>query len=84
MSRGSGFGVATTPDIFDFSPTKNVRIFVGAGHYDGFFGNSRGICDEVTRSGVNCTFYSIYSGHDQAMWDYGLVKTLEQVFTPVP
>lgn len=84
FAQASGFGVATTPDTIDFSAIKNVRIFVGAGRYDGFFGNSRGICDRATLAGLNCTFYSIYSGHDQAMWDYGLVKTLEQVFTPGP
>jgi len=83
FAQASGFGVATPADTIEFSRSENTKIFVGAGHYDDFSGNSKNICDKALSEQLSCTYYSIYSGHDQAMWDYGLVQTLEAVFKPV-
>jgi len=81
VNQVAAFGIAGSPDSFDFTTgDSGLRIFAGAGAYDPFYYNAQSICAGARRAERTCGFLTLYSGHDNAMRQYGLVSALRTIF----
>jgi enterochelin esterase-like enzyme len=79
--QASGFAVAASVSELAIGNAKGMRVYLGAGAYDSrFFKSTSADCSALNQAGADCSFLSIYSGHDPIMWDHGLVWALKAAF----
>lgn len=83
FDQGSGMAAGTDAGSISFTDIpKRFQLFVGAGEYDLLRYSTLSICDKTLNNGIKCTYVSLYTGHDFAMWNYGLEKALTHFFHP--
>lgn len=85
FAQGSGMAAGMDAASLSFAGVpKGFQLFVGAGEYDLLRYSTYSICDKARGSGLKCRYVPLYTGHDPAMWDYGLEQALVCFFHPSP
>jgi enterochelin esterase family protein len=77
----SAFAVAGRPDEISVPSEDEKQLFyLGAGAYDFLSIQTAGFCRKIRQTGLPCNYLTLYAGHDQAMWEQGLVYALTGAF----
>jgi len=77
----SAFAVAGSPkQDYAFASAQGQALYLGAGAYDYFDRQTSAFCKQARQAGLICHYLTIYSGHDPAMWEQGLIGALEGAF----
>lgn len=81
----SAFAVAGSPKQgYGFASAQGQTLYLGAGAYDYFNKQTSAFCKQARQAGVTCHYLTIYSGHDPAMWEQGLIGALQGAFPAKP
>ncbi|WAC48279.1 alpha/beta hydrolase-fold protein [Asticcacaulis sp. SL142] len=81
FAQGSGFGVPHSADHFRFTQgAAPLKITMGAGRYDWAYGPTFALADKARTAGYDVATVSLWSGHDEAVWDTGFSKALANYF----
>lgn len=85
FAQVSGFAVAgNINQDYGFASAPGMRLYLGAGAYDIFYAPSSAFCKRARQAGLTCHYLTIYSGHDAAMWEQGLMFALRGGFPAEP
>ena len=77
----SAFAVAGSPtQDYGFASAQGQTLYLGAGAYDYFNKQTSAFCKQARQAGLTCHYLTIYSGHDPAMWEQGLIGALQGAF----
>jgi enterochelin esterase-like enzyme len=77
----SAFAVAgSSKQDYGFKAAQGQTLYLGAGAYDYFDKQTSAFCKQARQAGLSCHYLTIYSGHDPAMWEQGLIGALEGAF----
>jgi enterochelin esterase family protein len=81
----SAFAVAGSPtQDYGFASAQGQTLYLGAGAYDYFNKQTSAFCKLARQEGLTCHYLTIYSGHDPAMWEQGLIGALQGAFPAKP
>ncbi len=81
----SAFAVAGSPkQDYGFASAQGQTLYLGAGAYDYFNKQTSAFCKQARQAGLTCHYLTIYSGHDPAMWEQGLIGALQGAFPAKP